>query len=263
MHSFVFHQQARFSAAAPAYDRLARVQRDVAERLFRSLTYVESATRILDIGCGTGGLTRRLAKIWPTADIEGIDLAPGMIEAARQSNGTATRPTFIVADAATFTSDRPYDLLVSSSTLHWVQPLETTLVHLARLLAPGGRFVFAIMLEKTLRELHETRALVTPQNPASQRMPSNDTVLAALTKAGLLIEMNEEEERTTTSESATDLLRELHELGVTGGALARGTAPLTRRELQNLTKLYDEHHRNERGVFATYHVGHYFGSRDA
>lgn len=257
------HQQARFSAAASGYDRLARVQRAVAENVIRGLTFADAPKRVLDIGCGTGNLTRRIASIWPDADVEGIDLAPGMIENARRLNAASTRPRFTVADAATFTSAQPYDVLVSSSTLHWVQPLDSTFLNLARLLTPGGRFVFAVMLKNTLRELHAARTRVVPNNPPTQRMPSNENVRTALNSSGFQIEASEVEERLTHSESAKALLHELHELGVTGGGLSRGTHPLSRIELHRLLEYYNTHFRDSQGVFATYHVGHYWGTRHA
>lgn len=257
------HQQARFSAAAAGYNRLARVQRAVADRLFQGLAFLGDAHRVLDIGCGTGNLTRRLAETWPRADVDGIDLAPGMIDEARRLNGTATRPVFFVADAATFTGERPYDLLVSSSTLHWVQPLESTFKHLANLLTSDGGFAFAIMLEHTLKELHDARTEVAPDNPPAQRMPSNEAVCDALARAGFHVEIDEMEEHVTHAESTAELLHELQALGVTGGPLSRGTRPLSRGEIQRLAGIYDTRYRDEAGVFATYQVGHYWGWRNA
>lgn len=263
MNSLQEHQRVRFSAAASGYDRFARVQRAVAENVLRGLTFAAAPKRVLDIGCGDGNLTRQIAGIWPEAEVEGIDLAPGMIESARRLNTDSTRPRFTVADAATFTSARPYDALVSSSALHWAQPLNSTFANLGRLLAPGGRFVFALMLKNTLRELHAARARVVPDNPPTQRMPSDQNVRAALNSNGFKLEASEVEERLTHSESARALLRELHELGVTGGGLSRGARPLSRTELHHLIEYYDAHYRDPQGVFATYHVGHYWGVRHA
>lgn len=255
------HQQARFSTAAPTYDRLARVQRAVAENVLRGLTFIDEPKRILDIGCGTGKLTRQIASIWPAAEVEGMDIAPGMIERAIELNTGSTRPAFFVADARSFLGGRPYDVLVSSSALHWVQPLGVTFLNLARLLTPGGRFVFAIMLKNTLRELHEARMHIVPDNPPAQRLPSNDDVLTALFDGGFQVEVTEVEQRLTHSASAKDLLRELHAVGVTGGGLSRGSRPLSRAELQQLTSYYEERYHDSQGVFATYHVGHYWGIR--
>ncbi len=263
MSAFQQNQQAQFSAAAAEYDRYAHTQRAVANQLFEGLAHEGEMQRILDIGCGTGSLTRHLAIAWPDAEVEGIDHAPGMIEAAQRLNGNASRPRFILADAKTFSAEQPYDLLASSSTLHWVQPLDSTLRHLTSLLAPNGAFAFAIMLEKTLWELHALRAEIAPDNTPAERMPTHIEVLHAIANAGLLTLANEVQEFSIHAESAAKLLQELRALGVTGGPLSRGARSLTRGEMQQLIERYDTRYRDEKGVRATYHVGYYWGRRRA
>ncbi len=96
------HPRSRFSAAAVTYDQVAHVQCEVADRLLLSLATVRRPERVLDIGCGTGYLTRRLADLWPHAWIEGVDFAPGMIDQARHRTDRQGRPLFTLADATTF-----------------------------------------------------------------------------------------------------------------------------------------------------------------
>lgn len=256
------HQQTRFSAAAAGYDQLARVQQAVADRLFQGLAFLGNPRRVLDIGCGTGALTRKLAATWPRAEVEGIDSAPGMIAEARRLHRGEDRPRFIHADARVFASDRRYELLVSASTLHWIQPLDRTFSHLAGLVEPGGNFAFALMLEHTLGELHALRREIAPHKPPAARMPSESVVRAALAGAGLRVAMDEVEERVTHAESALAVLHDLRALGVTGGALSRGVAPLSRDELTRIIAAYDARHREPEGVCATYHIGCFWGSRD-
>ncbi|HMP76447.1 MAG TPA: methyltransferase domain-containing protein [Kiritimatiellia bacterium] len=263
MDKHLKHQQTRFSAAAARYDQLARVQQAVADRLFQGLAFLGNPRRVLDIGCGTGALTRKLAATWPRAEVEGIDSAPGMIDEAQRLHRTEDRPRFTCADARTFAPGHRYDLLVSTSTLHWIQPLDRTFAHLATLLEPGGNFAFALMLEHTLGELHALRREIAPGKPPAARMPSESAVRAALAGAGLRVAMDEVEERVTHAESALAVLHDLRALGVTGGSLSRGATPLTRGELTHLIVAYDARHREADGVRATYHVGYFWGSRGA
>jgi malonyl-CoA O-methyltransferase len=257
------HLQARFSAAALVYDDFASVQRAVADRLLAGIAYVGAPRRVLDIGCGTGHLTRQLAATWPSAEVEGIDLAPGMIEQARRRSATRSRPVFIVGDAMRHTSAAPYDLLASSSTLHWIQPLRRTLAHLAGLLAPGGQFAFAIMLDQTLRELRAARAHVVPDNLSVESMPAAESVRSALAGVNLRLEQEEEESHVVHAPSAREMVRQLQSQGVTGGALSRGNRSLTRHQMHQLFAYYDVHFRDAAGVTATYHAGYYWGRRDA
>ena len=92
--------------------------------------------RVLDLGCGTGHLTARIAETG--AEVVGIDSSPEMIaEAQRLFPGIP----FGVADARTFTFDEPFDAVFSNAVLHWVKPPEQAVACIRRALEPGGRFV--------------------------------------------------------------------------------------------------------------------------
>jgi SAM-dependent methyltransferase len=92
--------------------------------------------RVLDLGCGTGHLTARLAE--SVGEVVGIDSSPEMIAEAR-----ALFPgiRFEVADARDFALDGPFDAVLSNAVLHWVKPPEAAIACVRRALAPGGRFV--------------------------------------------------------------------------------------------------------------------------
>jgi malonyl-CoA O-methyltransferase len=247
------------------YDQLAHVQCEVADRLMRTLASDRRPERVLDIGCGTGYLTRRLAELWPQAWVEGVDFAPGMIDQARRRMDRQGRPLFTLADATTFEGTPPhatYDCLVSASSLQWMPPLGRTLAHLADLLRPGGRFAFAVMLDETLRELHGAVAAVVPSIVKAAMLPSSTEVYAGLAAAGLACTESFEDDHVVHAPSAAALLRDLHDIGATG-SLEPGRPLLTRRQMRLLCEHYDAHFRDALGVVATYRVGIFRGVRDA
>jgi trans-aconitate methyltransferase len=91
---------------------------------------------VLDLGCGTGHLTARIAEAG--AEVVGIDSSPEMVEEAkRQYPGIP----FGVADAREFRFDEPFDAVFSNAVLHWVKPPEQAVACVRRALKPGGRFV--------------------------------------------------------------------------------------------------------------------------
>lgn len=92
--------------------------------------------RILDLGCGTGHLTKQLASAG--ADVVGIDASPAMIDEARR-NHPGLR--FVVADARNYRADEPFDAVFSNAALHWVRPPEAAVRTIHDALRPGGRFV--------------------------------------------------------------------------------------------------------------------------
>ncbi len=96
----------------------------------------ENGERILDLGCGTGALTRKIADAG--ADVVGIDASPAMIDKAKHSfPGIA----FEVGDARSMRFDRPFDAIFSNAALHWVKPPERAVSRMWEALRPGGRLV--------------------------------------------------------------------------------------------------------------------------
>ena len=96
----------------------------------------QSGESILDLGCGTGHLTARIADAG--ADVIGMDHSPEMVAQAR-----ATYPAlrFQQGDAADFTFDAPFDAVFSNAALHWVPAPERVIACVWHALKPGGRFV--------------------------------------------------------------------------------------------------------------------------
>lgn len=96
----------------------------------------QPADRILDIGCGTGHLTRLIAD--SGARVIGLDSSPQMIESARQNYPDIE---FMLADASDFALDAKFDAVFSNATLHWVTRAEEAVACISRALVRGGRFV--------------------------------------------------------------------------------------------------------------------------
>lgn len=128
--------EAAFSAAAGTYDQAAAAQVRAAELLaetVRGLTLPASPS-VLEIGCGTGLLTRRLVN-----DIGGdwlvTDLSPAMVEAARSALGENHR--FAIMDGENPDAE-PVDLIVSNFAAQWFTDLPAALRRLTACLKPGG-----------------------------------------------------------------------------------------------------------------------------
>jgi trans-aconitate methyltransferase len=92
--------------------------------------------RILDLGCGTGHLTAKIAE--SGADVTGLDSSVSMIAQARQN---FPRLRFVLSDARDFHFDEPFDAIFSNAALHWIHDAEQVLSCVAQALKPGGRFV--------------------------------------------------------------------------------------------------------------------------
>jgi trans-aconitate methyltransferase len=90
--------------------------------------------RILDLGCGDGQLTAKIAA--SGANVIGVDASSAMIEGAKSRGIEAS-----VCNAEALPFDREFDAVFSNAALHWVRNQDAMLAGVKRALKPGGRFV--------------------------------------------------------------------------------------------------------------------------
>jgi trans-aconitate 2-methyltransferase len=98
--------------------------------------------RILDLGCGTGELTRAMHERLHAKETVGVDSSDAMLAKAAPFAGGGLR--FAKGDIASYASDTPFDLVFSNAALQWVDDHPRLLERLAALLAPGGQLAVQI-----------------------------------------------------------------------------------------------------------------------
>ncbi len=143
-----------FSRAAGHYERQAVAQHAMGEVLWAHLP--EHAECILDLGCGPGHWSVRLAGDYgPACRVIGLDLAPGMLHVARRRHEQAhPHVHWLCADAAALPlADSRFDLVFSNLAIQWCRSLESVLSELRRVLRPGGRAVINTLGPGTLAEV--------------------------------------------------------------------------------------------------------------
>jgi len=125
---------------------------DIHERLARP------GARVLDVGCGGGWSTIALARAYPEAVLDGVDIDEPSMSAARRNAdeaGVADRVTFRAADAAGLRSDEapagaPYDVAFAFECVHDMAQPVTVLSAIRAALAPDG--VLVVMDEAVAEE---------------------------------------------------------------------------------------------------------------
>jgi len=99
---------------------------------------------ILDLACGPGNLTRRLAPlVTPGGEVVGVDLAPGMIELAREAGIPNARFEVMDIERLEF-ADASFDAAVCGHGLQFAPDLARALSEARRVLRPGGRMAASI-----------------------------------------------------------------------------------------------------------------------
>jgi trans-aconitate 2-methyltransferase len=133
------YHQFQEERAAPFVDLLGLVVR-------------RSTMRVIDLGCGTGELTARLADALPDADVVGLDRSPEMLGRA----APLARPGlhFELGDIETFAGQ--WDLIFSNAALQWVADHKTLIPRLLASLRPGGQLVVQV----PSNHLHPTHTLI-------------------------------------------------------------------------------------------------------
>lgn len=138
-----------FSSAAVNYDKAARVQPIVADVLVKKLNGLPS--RILEVGCGTGGLSVHLVKKFQGSEIVLSDISIEMLSVCRHRIGG--RAEFRQMDGEF--PDRSlgrFDLIVSSLCMQWFGDLSAAVGRLVEMLRPGGRLVFSTLGKRNFKE---------------------------------------------------------------------------------------------------------------
>ncbi|WP_217604633.1 class I SAM-dependent methyltransferase [Chitinophaga sp. GbtcB8] len=96
----------------------------------------QAGEHILDLGCGTGELTAKLAETG--AQVTGLDASASMIESAQRN---FPQLDFVVANAASFSLPKQYDAIFSNAALHWMLDKEAVAARMYQHLKPGGRLI--------------------------------------------------------------------------------------------------------------------------
>jgi trans-aconitate 2-methyltransferase len=121
------------------YEKASAHQREWGAKLITELD-LQGTERILDLGCGDGTLTARIADLLSSGEVVGIDASKGMIEAARPKERGNLH--FILMDINDIDFIDEYDVVFSNATLHWVKDHRRLLLNAMEALRDDGKLRF-------------------------------------------------------------------------------------------------------------------------
>jgi len=223
------------------YDRHAAVQRVVAERLATRILALDlpSPPRLLEIGCGTGFLGAGLIGRLPYDHYWMTDIAPAMLDRARQRLSGSERVTFAQMDGAAPSIAGPFDLICSSLAMQWLPDLGGAVARLRSLLSPAGRLVFTTLAAGSFAEW---RAAYGDDMPGTPDYPSAESLRAL----GMNVTVETIDHR---YRNAHDFLAALKEIGA--GTPQPGYRPLPPSLLRRIMSKFDAAGTNVRYMVAT------------
>ena len=131
---------------AEKYRNVSKVQEQVGLYLMHKAPLIPGKI-VLDLGCGPGNLTVRLAeKVAPQGRVVGVDPDAERIKVAQEKYGGETNLTFLVGSDAEFPEIRTktYDIIYSNIVFHWMKDKEKAFKSMYQSLKPEGTLVFAV-----------------------------------------------------------------------------------------------------------------------
>ncbi len=127
--------------------------------------------RVLDLGCGTGWASRRIARIVTSGEVVGIDVADEMLRRATNASAGIKNVRYVWASAENIPAeDNFFTKVLSVESFYYYADQGRALDELRRVMAPGGRLFVLINLYKdnpySLRWVEELKVPVHARSEA-------------------------------------------------------------------------------------------------
>ena len=147
--------------------------------------------RILDLGCGTGQLTAKIAE--SGAQLVGLDASPEMIGQARQNFPGLT---FVLGNGTDMPFRSEFDAVFSNAALHWMTEAKRVVERIALALRPGGRLAAEFGGKGNIAHILNAIYTVLPRFNDGAAIPASRTYFPSIAEYGSLLEAGGLELRT-------------------------------------------------------------------
>lgn len=248
---------ASFNAAAHGYDDIAVLQQTVAAALLERLALMRIRPGwILDLGSGTGGAARELARRFGRARVIQTDIAGEMLrQSRRRSRRWLSRQHYLCADAEALPlRNASVDLVFSSLMLQWCHDLEAVFSGIRQIMRPGGLLLFSSLGPGTLMELRESwREAGDEEVVHVNSFYDMHDVGDALLRTGFADPVMEVENLTLAYGRVFDLMRELKRVGAYNINNGRRRSLTGTERMQRVVAAYEQRRRDGR-LPATYEI---------
>lgn len=163
-----------FGKSSTSYNEFAKVQKHMAVELIKFAPQNFDNIKILEIGCGTGILSKEILGRFPNCTLTLFDISENMIEYCKKEFGFTV--DYLVGDAEEFEFEGKYDLIISNATFQWFNNLEITVEKLKKQLRPKGQILFSTFIEGTYEELNESFLKISSDYRYSQNFINQEVL---------------------------------------------------------------------------------------
>lgn len=240
-----------FSRAALQYDAAAVMQREVCRRMLERLDYIkQKPVSVLDVGSGTGWGTRQLGERYPAAQIVALDIAMGMLQAARGTSswwsklfsGKAT-PCVCGDMEALPVAPQSMDMVWSNLALQWCNDLPATFVELQRVLRVDGLLMFSTFGPDTLKEIRSAFQGVDGYNHLNRFADMHD-IGDMLVAAGFGDPVMDMEYITLTYSDVKAVMQDLRSIGAHNATAGRASGMMGKNAWNRVLENYERLRRD-------------------
>ena len=229
-----------FSKHARGYDKHARLQKMMAERLASFLPNV-MPNHVLEIGCGTGLFTKHLLA-HPLKKIILNDISIEMLKKLQEKHSLPRSSRIMVGNAETI-EFQLVDLIVANAVFQWFRVPEKTLSRLKSCINPSGKLIFSTFGPATLAEFRQTGLIDSPA-----LLLSFNQWKKLLNDIGFIITSSTSDIHKSFYSNTLGLLKNLQQLGAAPTRMTRTG------KLRRLINAYDKNYSTKKGVFASWEL---------
>lgn len=247
-----------FGRAAPKYDSVAQIQRQIGHHLLSLIEAPERGTKDdqmwLDLGCGTGYFTPHLSEQLGCdgSSVVGLDLAQGMLSFARDQRRNGHH--WVCADAENIAlKTDSMDGVFSSLAIQWCANLDQLFAELARVVMPGGRIFLATLGPRTLTELRQSWSAVDSYTHVNH-FASESALRQAIECSGLKVAQWQCEDIVLRYDQVRELTYELKTLGAHNMNHGQSSGLTGRQRITAFKQAYEIFRQTDGKLPATYEV---------
>lgn len=241
-----------FGDAAVFYDKHADLQKEVADRLLASLQPwrdIIPSGSIIELGAGTGFVTKGLVDLYPDREIEVTDLSEDMVAFCRNKLDDHDNLKFKVLDAEQVPEyeDPLYSMTLSGFAAHWFRDPAQTLAKWLEITKPGGLLLASFAGNESFPTWREhCKELGIPFT--ANQLPDVEEMVVKMSVGPAQVDYYEDT-ITKTYERANDFFEELKNLGM--GTQIEGRH-LTSDERKLLVEHWDDTSNGD--ISVRYHI---------
>jgi len=239
-----------FDRAARSYETNSPVQKQSAKTLSKLICQNSSdkIISILEVGCGTGYLTRELHQDMPEADWLISDIAPQMVARCMEAMPQGPNLKYTIVDAEELDRSERFDLICSNLTAQWFEDTKSAFQNLISHLKPGGLLAVSTLGPNTFSLWRKSFAAVG-KDPVMPEYKTSEELRSLFPQAGQL----EITEKNFTAEygSAYAFARALKDIGA--HAHSKGNKHLDPGSVRAILRNFEDMHQGE-PVIADYEI---------